>query len=196
MKKIILIFIIFFWLISVSKADYQKIIQLEDTQITIKQWHIFEYENLTNTWTLNLWILNIYKILWIKNNVLYYLTYDGNEYLIWYCLNRYINQKIYLTCRRTMYEEIIFNSSFSLEDYDLTYNEFWLIKSFKKKEILNDKDYLLFKKYWEKYYLNYETFSILLITIIIWFLCMLTLIKTFINSFKLWFFITSKKNIF
>lgn len=196
MKKIILIFIIFFWLISVSKADYQKIIQLEDTQITIKQWHIFEYENLTNTWTLNLSILNIYKILWIKNNVLYYLTYDGNEYLIWYCLNRYINQKIYLTCRRTMYEEIIFNSSFSLEDYDLTYNEFWLIKSFKKKEILNDKDYLLFKKYWEKYYLNYETFSILLITIIIWFLCMLTLIKTFINSFKLWFFITSKKNIF
>lgn len=56
---------------------------------------------------------------------------------------------------------------------------------------LTEKHFELLKVYDDSLYINYETFTFLLVVILVWTLLMLTLIKTFQFWFNFWFFLTT-----
>lgn len=193
MKKILLIFFIFFAWLCQTNAFEEKI-KLENTYINLSNSWILKWENTYKSWEIK--IYNFYKILWIDNNILYYTRYVNNKYSIWFCVNKPIDDIVILTCRFFSDNVIKFNFDkyFSIKelefDYDINNSLIQITKKDKKK-------YLSFIFYhWDNIYINYETFCILLITVIVWLISMITLIKIFILSLKIWFLLISKKNIF
>lgn len=193
MKKTLLIFFIFFLWLYQTNAFEEKI-KLENTYINLSNSWILSYQNTYKTWEIKLY--NFYKILWIDNNILYYIRYYDNKYSIWFCLNRPIDDIVVLSCRYFPDHVIKFklDKYISIQELEFEYDvNNWLIQIIKKDK----KKYLSFIFYnWDNIYINYETFCILLITIIVWFISMITLIKVFILSFKIWFSLTSKKIFF
>lgn len=60
---------------------------------------------------------------------------------------------------------------------------------------ITEKHFELLKIYQDSIYINYETFTFLLVVILVWLLLMVTLIKTFQYWFNLWFFLVTNEKL-
>lgn len=60
---------------------------------------------------------------------------------------------------------------------------------------ISESHFELLKIYQDSIYINYETFTFLLVVILVWLLLMITLIKTFQYWFNFWFFLVTNEKL-